>query len=74
MKEFKEVTTNVSEMKTEIIKNIFKKLINEIRKHSEKEEIEIINIIINIIFENYKSKSKQVSLTDDLKAFFGIKS
>lgn len=74
IEEFKEEITNISEMKTETIKNIFKKLIHEIRKYSEKEEIEITNIIIDIIYENYKNKNKQVDLTDDLKAFFGIKS
>jgi len=74
IEEFKEVDINASEMKTETIKNIFKKLINEIRKYSEKEEIEIKNIIIDVIYKNYKSDDKHINLTADLKAFFGIES
>jgi len=61
-------------MKTETVKNIFKKLINKIRKYSEKEEIEIKNIIIDVIYKNCKSDDKHISLTHDLKTFFGIES
>ena len=74
IEEFKVDNINVSELKTETIKDIFKKLINEIARYSEKEKIEIRNIIIDVIYENSKSNAKHTNLVYDLKAFFGIES
>jgi len=57
-------------MKTETIKNIFKKLINEIRKYSEKEEIEIKNRIIDVIYKNYESDVGHINLIADLQEIY----
>jgi len=70
IEEFKNTDIDISKMKTEKIKNIFKKLITEISKHSEKENIEIENIIIGTIYENFKTVDKHISLVNDLKYFF----
>lgn len=72
IEEFKVDNIDVSQLKTEAIKNIFKKLINETTKYSEKEEIEIRNIIIDMIYKDSKTGSQHERLKEDIETFLGV--
>ena len=74
IEEFNNPDTNVSELKTETIKNMFKKLINEIQKYSEKEEVEVMSEIIDVIYNDFKDSERHINLQNDLKVFFGVES
>lgn len=60
---------NINELKTEHIKNIFKKLIGEVAKNSGKQEIEVKNLLIDYIFDKYKSDNKFIKFKEDIQNF-----
>lgn len=61
---------NINNAKTDTIKKIFKKLIEEIAIYSEKENIDVINFIINYIYDEIKDTSVEFkSLKLELKDF-----
>ena len=69
IEEINEDEFKVSEVNTDKIKKIFRKLVNELSNYSNKENIDILNKLINYLYEDISNNTNYERFLKYLKAF-----